>query len=453
MKSPILKKLTLVLLAISLGSILISGFIINISLNYQFQNYLVQTEQARQQQIVNSLVELYREYGGWPHLPGNFNSGRAGLMGNLRYVTDEHGEVVIINRPRMPRRNNNSLIAHPIVLDGKLIGTAYFGRNMLQNILTVQDELFRATINRSIVLTMVLTGMISFLVAFFIARRFSAPILEMSQTAKGMTSGNLESRVHDLPPDELGELGISLNQLAERLSTMERLRKKMTADVAHDLRTPLATLRSHLEGMIDRIIPSTKENLESLLEETNRLTALVESLQEIALSDKAIHNFQYCSFELSAFLKDTAYRFEHLFKGKNLKLSYTENRPCTIETDRNALSKILDNLLANALIFTPSGKEVELRLEADSDWAAIHVIDQGSGISETDLPYIFQRFYRTDSSRNRASGGFGLGLTIAKELTEALGGAISVISRLGEGSRFTITLPLAPGTKSIVNLK
>lgn len=447
MKSPILKKLTLVLLAISLGSILITGFIINISLNYQFQNYLDQAEQARQQQIVNILAELYREYGGWSYLPRNLNIGRAGLMGNLRYVTDQQGEIVIITRSGMDGQGKHSLTAHPIKLDGTLIGTAYFGRNMLQNILTAQDEIFRSTINRSIVLTMILTGIISFMVAFVFARRFSAPITEMSQTAKDMTSGNLESRVHELPTDELGELGMSLNQLAERLSTIEQLRKKMTADVAHDLRTPLATLRSHLEGMIDQVIPSTKENLESLLEETNRLTALVEDLQEIALSDKAIHNFQYEPIDLSAFLNDTVYRFEPLFKAKNLKLQFTESQPCMIETDHDALSKILDNLLSNALKFTSSGKRVELNLEVDSDWAVIHVIDQGVGISATDLPYIFERFYRTDRSRNRESGGFGLGLTIVNELTKALGGTISVKSNLGEGSIFTIKLPLDPGSK------
>lgn len=448
MKSPILKKLTLVLLTISLGSILISGFIINISLNYQFQNYLDQAEQARQQQIVNSLAELYRDYGDWSQLPRNLNIGRAGLMGNLRYVTDQQGEVVIITRPGMIRQDGRSLTPRPIKLDGELIGTAYFTQNMLQNILTAQDEMFRFTINRSIALTMILTGIISFMVASVFARRFSAPIMEMSQTAKDMTSGNLESRVHRLPPDELGELGVSLNQLAERLSAVEKLRKKMTADVAHDLRTPLATVRSHLEGMIDQVIPPAKENLESLLEEVNRLTLLIKGLQEIALSDQAIHNFQLEPMELSSFLKETVRRLEPLFKAKSLNLQFSESNPCIIKSDREALSKILDNLLSNSLKFTPPGKNVRLSLATTEDFAVIQVLDQGVGISDTDLPFIFERFYRTDRSRNRESGGFGLGLTIVKELTEALGGRVSVASKLGEGSNFTIELPLAPENQS-----
>ena len=448
MKSPILKKLTLVILAVSLGSILTSGLVINISLNYQFQNYLTKGEDLRRQQIVDNLAELYREYGGWERLPRNINIGRSAFLGNLRYVTDQYGKVVIAVRPGMPRRNNDSLTARPVRLDGVLIGTAYFGRNIIQNILTARDEMFRSTINRSILLTILLTGIISFMVAVILARRFTTPIMEMNQIAKSMTSGDLDSRVHKLPPDELGELGMGLNQLAEGLSTMEKLRKKMTADVAHDLRTPLATVRSHLEGMVDQIIPSTKDNLESLLEEVIRLTHLVDGLQEIALTDKAVYNFKLEPIELSSFLKETVRRLKPLFQTKGLNLSYSGIRSCIVISDRAALSKILDNLLSNSLKFTPPGKIVRIALTASEKMAIIKIIDQGVGIAANDLPNIFERFYRTDRSRNRDSGGFGLGLTIVKELTEALGGTISVESGLGAGSVFTVGLPLEPGSKS-----
>ncbi len=442
MKSPILKKLTLVILLVSLGSILISGLIINISLNYQFQNYLNQAEEFRQQQIVNTLAELYREYEGWSNFPRSLNIGRAAFMGNLRYVTDHEGNIVIITRSGRAHQDEPALKSRPIYLNGIIIGTAYFGRNILQNILTTQDEMFRSTINRSIILTMLLTSIISFMVAVVFARRFTAPIMEMSQTAKNMTSGNLETKVHKIPEDELGELGLSLNQLAERLSILEKLRKKMTADVAHDLRTPLATVRSHLEGMVDQVIQPTKENLESVLEEVNRLTLLIDGLQEIALSDKAIYNFLLKPLDLSPFLSETVQRLEPLFNANNLNLKYMELKPGTVETDREALAKILDNLLSNALKYSPSGGSVRLTLDNREGAAIIQVSDQGVGISDTDLPFIFERFYRTDRSRNRESGGFGLGLTIAKELTEALGGTISVASKLGEGSTFTIQLPL-----------
>lgn len=449
MKSSILKKLILLILTVSLGSILISGFIINISLNYQFQNYLDKAKKLRQQQIVDNLAELYREYGDWTSLPKSFNMGRAAFMGNLRYVTDQQGEVVILSRPGMPRHNSSPLTAIPIRLEGALIGTAYFGRTILQNILTAQDEMFRSTINRSILLTMVLTGIISFMVAVIFARRFTAPIMEISQTSQDMISGNLESRVRNLPPDELGRLGLGLNQLAERLSALEKLRKKMTADIAHDLRTPLATVQSHIEGMIDQIIPTSKDNLESLLEEINRLTLLINGLQEIALSDKAIHNFKIEGTELACFLKETIRRLEPLFQSKGLNLQFSGREPCIVKIDREALTKILNNLLINALKFTPSGKNVRLTLSVKEERALIEVVDEGLGIAEKDLPFIFERFYRADRSRNRDSGGFGLGLTIVKELTEGMGGEIRVESKPGEGSVFTVMFPLEPEFKSM----
>jgi signal transduction histidine kinase len=194
--------------------------------------------------------------------------------------------------------------------------------------------------------------------------------------------------------------------------------------------------------MIDQVIPPAKENLESLMEEVGRLTSLIDGLQEIALSDKAIYNFEIKALELSSFLSETAQRFEPLFKAKNLVLQCSADEPGVIETDREALAKVLDNLLSNAMKYTPSGKEVRLALSIVGNAAFIDVSDQGTGISAVDLPYVFERFYRTDHSRNRESGGFGLGLTIAKELTEALGGTISVVSKLGEGSTFTLKLPL-----------
>ena len=247
-----------------------------------------------------------------------------------------------------------------------------------------------------------------------------------------------------MPPDELGQLGMGLNQLAERLSAMEKLRKKMTADVAHDLRTPLATVRSHLEGMIDQIIPSDKKNLESLLEEVNRLTLLIDGLQEIALSDKAIHSFQIEPIELSSYLTEIVRRLEPLFQSKGISLSFNPSDICMVKSDRVALAKILDNLLSNALKFTPPGKNVQLNLKIEGEEVIIEVSDEGVGITAKDLPYIFERFYRTDRSRNRDSGGFGLGLTIVKELTEALGGMISVESKPEEGSVFSVKFPIEP---------
>jgi two-component system, OmpR family, sensor histidine kinase BaeS len=438
LNSPILKKITLVILLISLGSILTSGMLINYALNRQFQSYLSQAELTRQEQSVKILADIYQANGGWR----NFPLGREFFAGSLRYVTDSTGQVVMITRrAAMDPDDQRLLNPLPIYVQGRKVGTAYFGRHPLQNFLTRQDELFHSTINRSIFLSILITGVISLLVAIIFARKLSAPITEMNQIAKNMTAGNLDTRIQNLPHDELGELGNSLNRLTKRLKHVEELRKKMTADVAHDLRTPLTTVRSHLEGMIDTVIPPSPENLESLLEEINRLSSLVEDLQAIAVTDAAVQQFKIEPVALDPFLKDVKKRITPLYQAKGVILGLEKFSPVTLQSDREALTKIFENLLSNAYKYTPAGKKVLIGVEPKENTVSITVRDQGIGISETDLPFIFERFYRTDQSRSRESGGFGLGLTIVKELVEALGGTVNVTSQLGEGTVFKISFP------------
>ncbi len=442
MRSAILKKVIIIIMAVSLGGIVLASILMHSALNWQFQTYVRGNEQFRQEQIVHTLSELYSGYGGWQNLPPRLTFGRNNLLIPLRLVLDNQDRVVLINQNRLPLPDLSSLTARPIYVSGAKVGTAYFGRTIFENLLTVQDRMFRTTINRSILVSLLLTGILSFIVAFFLARRFSTPITEMNQIARAMTAGQLDSRIGNLPHDELGELGASLNRLAERLKQTDELRKKMTADVAHDLRTPLATVRSHLEGMIDEVIPASPENLESLLDEVKRLTTLVADLQEIAQADVARRRFQLEPLELNKFLAGLVQQMRPLFQAKKLRLEFRSSQPATIRSDRDALAKVMENLLSNAHKYTPSGRTVTVLLEQEDDQAVIQVQDEGIGIAAADLPYIFERFYRTDQSRNRESGGFGLGLTIVKELVEGLAGTITVQSTPGEGSCFTIKLPL-----------
>jgi two-component system sensor histidine kinase BaeS len=442
LKSPLLLKITLIILGISFAGVLISGLIINLSVNHQFQTYLNRVEQGREDQIIEVLIDIYREFGGWPQQPIRIRMGQ-GFLGNFRYATDLSGKLTVITGPGLfshgPAQNHQR--SRTIAVDGKPVGIAYFGPTAIQDFLSRQNAMFRHTIKRSIIVAIFFIGLISLLAAVLLARQISLPITEMNRIAKDMTMGNLESRVEKLPHDELGELGNSLNRLAERLRQVENLRKQMTADVAHDLRTPLTTVRSHLEGMIDQVIHPSPENLNSLLEEVNRLTALVEDLQEIALVDSAIHRFAIEPLQLDKFLAEQIKKMGPSFNEKGVRLETGLFPAVTLPSDRDALGKILDNLLSNALKFTPAGQGVRVELEKMDNWAIISVSDAGIGIAATDLPFIFERFYRTDRSRNRKSGGFGLGLAIVKELVEALGGTVSVTSVPGKGSAFMVKLP------------
>lgn len=426
---------------IALGSVVLSGIIIHFSLSRQFQDYLTRSQSVREEQIVQALAEFYEQNGGWPSVASPVGFARAMSLGNLRYVTDINGRVVLFTRQAVINRNDKNLSAIPVLLGRKMIGTAYFGLNPLQEVLSKLDQSFRTTINRSIFLSILLTGVFSLVIAALFAKRLSDPITEMHHIAKEMTSANLESRVANLPPDELGELGQSLNQLADRLQQMNALRQKMTADVAHELRTPLATVKSHLEGMIDQVIPASSDNLQSLLEEVDRLAALINKLQEIAVVEAKIHRLSKEPLELEEFLSQTIKKILPVYREKDISISLDSSGPLIITTDSEALGRIMDNLLSNALKYTFPQKSVRIMLCEEDHHAVIKVRDHGIGIAETDLPFIFERFYRVDPSRHRDSGGFGLGLTIVKELAGALDGEITATSVLGEGSEFIVKLP------------
>lgn len=439
-RSPLLQKIVKIILLVALGGIALSGIVINIALERQFRDYLDRVETARRQQVLRGLAEFYLQEGGWPRVPAQIGLRRGMFFANLRYVTDRNGQIVLFTRSVINNETNSTPV--PIIINGRRVGNAHFGTSPNQQVLSRIDQGFRITINRSIFGSILLTGLIALVIAALFAKKISTPITAMNGIAKNMTEGNLSSRIADLPRDELGELGASLNKLAGRLQQMNELRRKMTADVAHELRTPVATVKSHLEGMIDEVIPPSKQNLLSLLEETDRLTSLIDQLQEIATAEANVRHIHKEPLELAAFLAEAVHKHTALFQEKNLTLTLTlQAAPGTVITDGAAVSRIMDNLLTNAYKYTPSGKTVAVILSDQGDSVTITVRDQGIGIAAADLPFVFERFYRADPSRNRESGGFGLGLTIVKELVEALGGRITVSSQLNQGSEFAVRLP------------
>lgn len=439
-KSPMLRKTVVVILGAVLVSLLFSGLFIHFALKQQFDTYLSRTEKLRRKEVLNTMAGIYQEGEGWNTIPYLLGC-RQGSWGDLYFVTDMSGRIVVQIHHGGTPLVGKILFEEPVLVDEVQVGTAHFGRNPVSEMLALQDERFRTAIYRSIIWAGVVTGLLALVVALYLARRLTRPIGAMNRIAKEMAAGRLDRRVGNLSRDEIGELGESLNDLAEQLRRLEERRKQMAADVAHDLRTPLATVKSHLEGMIDAVILPSQENLESLLEEINRLTCLVGDLQEIARTDAEIRRFNFETIPLEGFLDEMWRKFLPLYQEKGVELVKPQFPGITIKSDRGALGKIIDNLLSNALKFTPAGKCVALGAWKDQNSVAVMVRDEGVGISLEDLPFIFERFYRTDHSRNRQSGGFGLGLAIVKDLTEALGGRVEVKSRLGEGSTFTIWLP------------
>lgn len=267
------------------------------------------------------------------------------------------------------------------------------------------------------------------------------PISKAVATAEQISKGNFKDRiVENYNTKEITRLTETINNLADTLDRQQEIRKHMAADVAHELRTPLATLQSHMEAMIDGIWKPEHERLESCHEEILRISRLVGDMEKLARVENKNIVLDKSEFDLAEAAKHIINNFQPDFMNKGVGLEFTGDS-LLINGDRDKISQILINLISNALKYTDMGGAVRVAIECTPASALIKVSDTGSGISAEDIPFIFERFYRADKSRNRLTGGSGIGLAIARAIVELHKGSISVTSEIGRGSEFIVTLP------------
>ncbi|MGE5576564.1 MAG: sensor histidine kinase [Syntrophothermus sp.] len=499
-----------VFLVVALGTITLGSLLINSALNRQFQEYVYKNEAVRNERIVQVLAEIYRADGSWDAL--RWQMPHMGMMTGVRLrVLDNSGEL-IYDSSAMGRRGGMGMmwgmgfrspeeitgegqrsVSVPIEVDGQRVGTALLTSLDRQGIWSRQDELFRRTINSSIVTAGIMAGLFAVLASFLVARRIVQPLQSMTEATRGMQAGDYSRRVEVSTDDEIGELGQAFNKMASHLQEVEFLRRKLTVDVAHELRTPLSTIRSYVEAFQDGVMPPDKEHLSAIQEEVIRLVRLVDDLQELSVTESKALNIKTAPADLREVAAVVAERLRPLFVEKGLELAVKlPEEPVSVRIDSGAMNRVLHNLLFNAYKYTESGGRVAVAVEItpatapggprhddpapgglmlegahgpggghrraaghhrglrpahgqslEALEARLSVADTGIGIAPEALPHIFERFYRADESRARDTGGTGIGLTIARELVEAQGGRIEVESRPGQGSRFTVVLPVA----------
>ncbi|MFD0682056.1 MULTISPECIES: sensor histidine kinase [unclassified Paenibacillus] len=296
---------------------------------------------------------------------------------------------------------------------------------------------------QSIIWTFAGSILLAVLIGLYVAKRISAPLLQMKRVAEQMTKGQLTSRVTIQGSDELSELGASLNELAAQLHKQEELRILMTEDIAHELRTPLTTLKSHMRAMSDGIWEPTPERIYSCYEETERLTHMVAELEDLTQMESPGFQLERKQEPLDTIILKGAELVSAAFNEKKVRLHVKDLPGTLLNVDPNRMIQILVNLLSNALKFTPEDGEVCIEAVEEEQHVLIHIKDTGVGIAPTILPYVFERFYRGDKSRNRKTGGSGLGLTIVEKLVKAHGGQIWAESN--QGTSFYIRLPQNSG--------
>ncbi len=443
-----------VLVTVSLISVLSNALI-----KRRFENNVLAQQNNRTANIVSSLGLQYDPRPAAWNRDAVYALGMASLLdGYIIKVRDRDGAVVwdaehhdmarceeimddiLVRMAAYGSAGGFVTREYPLIVDGLTAGTVvirFFGPFFLSE----SDVVFLDALN----LLLIAVGAASLLLALatgvLLARRIARPITGTVAIARQIAEGNylIHFEGHT-KTRELCDLAYALNHLAAALARQEGIRKRLTADVAHELRTPLTTLGTHLELMTEGVWAPTPQRLQGCHDEILRLGKLVADLERLERAESDDPKLNIGPLDMLALTRGVCANFEGELAGKELRLAL-EGDACVIPADSDAISRVITNLLSNAVKYTPRGGHIRVTIrDCGRDCTAV-VEDDGPGIPQGELPYIFERFYRADKSRNRDTGGAGIGLAIVKSLVNAHGGSVTAENLPQHGSRFTVTLP------------
>ena len=428
------------------------AFFVSRTASNEVEQYETQTLNVRIGRVGALLARYYIEQHGWAGVePVVDQIGR--LYSQRVVVVDQQGLVVADSHGMMPVGEPGEFepADRPIPI---MAGQASFGTLVVLpqgppppppgDIAADEASVssLSGSINRYLLWGGLLGVVVAALLTLLLSRRILSPVESLAQAARGLSRGDFSQRVDVRSKDEFGELAKTFNSMAQDLERTEQLRRNLVADVAHELRTPLSNIQGHLEAIRDGLLPAEPATFDSIYEEVLLLARLVEDLQELTLAEAGQLALLRQSADVAEIARRAVAAAQPPAEAKGLTLeAELPAQQATAEVDPERIGQVLRNLLSNAITHTSEGGRITVDLKDTGDELHISVADTGAGIPPEDLPYVFERFYRADRSRVRATGGAGLGLTIAKQLVEAHGGVIGVESEVGNGSRFTFTLP------------
>jgi signal transduction histidine kinase len=479
--SLIFKLMGAFLLVIAIGSIVIA-ILTSQATQSAFNLYTTRSGQAWAQQLAPTLADYYTQANSWQGVAGFLQSdlatqitpsgmgmgpgrglgqgrqavsgGMMSAMGQRLILVDEKGNVVsdtldeLVGKQISPTELKSGA---SISVNNSLVGTIIVTPSDISSSGTPAGE-FLASVNQALASSAVIAGIIALILGAILFIQITAPLRQLKKAATAIAQGDLNQRVKIRSHDEFGDLGQTFNFMAESLSKAETQRQHLVADVAHELRTPLAAIQGTLEGMQDGVLPLDNEQITALHAETILLNRLVGDLRLLSLAEAGQLKLELQETETGELIQQVAERAKSQANQKNIRIGTDIQADLpVILLDSDRITQVLNNLISNSLRYTPEGGTITVQATFPSGGNAIQVsvTDTGSGIEPENLPFVFDRFYRADVSRTRSSGGSGLGLAIVKHLVEAHGGIIKAESPIfynqqgqqGYGTKITFYLP------------
>lgn len=441
-------RLTAAFLLVALVGVGLVAVLANRVTAAELRLYMIRGQLTNAQAVVDQLAEHYALAGDWTGAAAILGEGHGqgrggGRGGGQLYLADVDGQIVAgASSDELGRELDQGALESgiPVEVDGRTVGTLVVSNAWTGALGQIEEE-YLDQVNAALLWGGLGAVAVALGLGALIAWRITAPVQDLTRAAERVASGDLDSRVVVQTSDEIGRLAQTFNQMADSLSREDELRRRMTADIAHELRTPLSIIRGQIEAIQDGIFPPDGEHLEPIHQETLLLNRLVEDLRTLALAEAGQLPMQKIEADPAALVDRVVAKFAPLAAEKEIALRVegtTSNKEILMDVHR--IEQVLTNLLANALHHAPRGGHIDLRL-VTGDVVVMEVADSGPGIAPADLPQVFDRFWRGDQSRARDRGGAGLGLAIARQLVEAHGGQIWVESEPGSGASFFFSLP------------
>jgi two-component system sensor histidine kinase BaeS len=440
-------RLTLAFLLVGLIGAMLMAFFLWQNTQRRFDQFVADRDRSSS---VNMLAQYYGANGSWDGVETVFDRGRFQALGpydrrGALVLVDAGGQVVF---RQGDQREIIQLLRHlrgravPIEVDGAVVGHLLADPLSYRPLPGSAEAVFLTGMTRAITLSALGATAIALVLGILLARTLTRPIRELTVATRTLAKGDLGQQVAVRTQDEMGELATSFNQMSADLAQASQLRRQMTADIAHELRTPLSLILGYTESLSDGKLPAAQETFDIMHDEAQHLSRLIDDLRTLSLADAGELLLNRRPVDPPSLLERTrlAHAPEAQRRGISIQVEVAPDLP-QVEVDPGRIAQVLENLMSNALRHTPEGGRINLSAAAGANSVYLRVQDNGAGIPSEDLPYVFDRFYRADKSRRRHEGESGLGLAIAKSLVEAQGGSLSVKSVLGEGTTFTVALP------------